>query len=668
MWGATESHELDGEGSRGPRFRFAVKGRVLQSALLTMKTTYSILLLCVSLLHGFALDEGVPGTVRRLSPHLQITYQAVNHVKVGSGNKALWFYRSSESDASNSSGLYLTHARRDVLPAQPADWVQWQVAAPAAERAFFEAPGEFWTAFRTKRFHDYDQQSTKVLGEPFPVSRWLKPGDEVGVGDFKFEVLSTPGYTRGAITYLGEIDGRRVAFTGDLVYAGGRLIDLYSFQDSIPEVQIRGYHGYAARLADLVSSLSALKAWNPDIIVPTRGPIIENPSECIDQLVDRVRRLYRNYLSTNALNWYFKEERMKASGRRVLGSDQEIQLMPYSTHLATPDWILSQSTSRVIVSDDGYGFLLDCGYQRIIDTVDAWISQGLIRGIEGIFVTHFHDDHADQVQAARVKFQCPVYALKEYEDVLEHPSRYHLPAMTANPIPDVQGMNDGQVIRWRGFDLTFHYYPGQAFHHGGLYVEKENEAPIFFIGDSFSPSGMDDYCLLNRNLVRKDLGYFLCLRKLRAIGGEYWLINEHIPHIFRFSDVELGYLEHRYSERYQILEELLPWDDPNYGVDEQWAVFYPYGARVSPGASKELQVRITNHSPQARQFTVRPRGFGGVVVDSQSHTLTIAARSSGNVSFPAVAPQAPGNYLVTADVSSSGMHFESWIEAMLEVE
>ena len=55
-------------------------------------------------------------------------------------------------------------------------------------------------------------------------------------------------------------------------------------------------------------------------------------------------------------------------------------------------------------------------------------------------------------------------------------------------------------------------------------------------------------------------------------------------------------------------------------------------------------------------------------MDSQSHTLTIAARSSGNVSFPAVAPQAPGSYLVTADVSSSGMHFESWIEAMLEVE
>lgn len=603
-----------------------------------------------------------------ISENLWFNPGPVNQVKVGRAESAAWIYRASEESTLESQRLLVTHGRRDVLPRDPKQFESWTVFAPAAERDLIESPMKFWEAFRVDRFHDYGQQSTKVLAEPLSVDQWLKGGDQVRVGELTLEVFDTPGYTRGAITYVGDIDGRRTAFTGDLIYEGGRLIDLYSFQDAIPEAQIRGYHGYAARLAQLVSSLERLLQEELELIVPARGPLIEKPDQAMTRLIQRAKALYRNYLSTNALNWYFKEDRMRLSGERVLGKGADIALMPYSTHLETPDWILSHSTSRLMVSDEGYGFLLDCGYQHVIDTVQDWIEQGLVREIEGIFVTHFHDDHADQVQKAVELFDCPVYALSEYKDVLENPSAYHLPAMTANPISSVTEMKDGQRLKWREFDLTFHYYPGQAYHHGALMAEKEGASPIFFIGDSFSPSGMDDYCLLNRNLMHRDLGYFLCLSKLRQIPGEYWLINEHIPHIFRFSDVELGYLEQRYQERHDILSELVPWDDPNYAIDEQWAVFYPYGTEVERGAGKKLEVRITNHSPVARSFEILPHGNQGIEVSPKRAVLKLPARGSGSIEFQMQAPDRAGTYLLTADVLSEGMSFSNWIEALIQVE
>ena len=39
-----------------------------------------------------------------------------------------------------------------------------------------------------------------------------------------------------------------------------------------------------------------------------------------------------------------------------------------------------------------------------------------------------------------------------------------------------------------------------------MLAKKADERPIFFIGDAFAPSGIDDYCVLNRNLVHEDDG------------------------------------------------------------------------------------------------------------------------------------------------------------------
>ena len=43
-------------------------------------------------------------------------------------------------------------------------------------------------------------------------------------------MLDTPGHTDGSLSYLVEVDGKRVVFCGDAIYDEGQVWDLYSLQ------------------------------------------------------------------------------------------------------------------------------------------------------------------------------------------------------------------------------------------------------------------------------------------------------------------------------------------------------------------------------------------------------------------------------------------------------
>ncbi len=428
--------------------------------------------------------------IEKVSEHCWVQLGSINGAVIRANDQQLAVYGWDQGPVDR---LLLTHGRRDVVWRAAAAMKTAQVVAPAREEYMLEKGPDYWAGFPKTQAHDYAQQTTKVPQNVIPVGHWVSDGDRLTWNGLTIEVLETPGYTRGSVTYVVAVDGKRVGFCGDLLYGEGQLLDLFSFQDAITDAQVRGYHGYGARLAELVTSLDKIIESKVDIVVPARGPIIYQPADSARRLKGRVQDVYRNYLSTSALHWYFKEERMRHCGERVLGKGADIELMPYVTHEKTPEWIYENSTSRLLVSEGGRGFLVDCGYQRVIDAVQELIDQEVIERVDGIFVTHYHDDHTDMIQAAANKFQCPVYATPEYADVLERPDAYHLPALTGVPIQPVQRMKNGQSMKWNEFQLTFYHFPGQTLYHGALFVEKPNERPVLFVGDSFAPSGIDDY-------------------------------------------------------------------------------------------------------------------------------------------------------------------------------
>jgi len=223
---------------------------------------------------------------------------------------------------------------------------------------------------------------------------------------------------------------------------------------------------------------------------------------------------------------------------------------------------------------------------------------------------------------------------------------------------------------WKNYEFTAHFFPGQMYNHGALLVERSDHAPVFFIGDSFSPSGIDDYCLMNRNLMRDDTGYFLCFKKVRALPAGSWLVNQHIPHLFRFTPERLDLLESRYRERADLINALTPWDDPNFAIDERWASFYPYGQEIVRGKQGSLELRFWNHSVRDREIRVKLHLPEGVSAARSEVSLTIPARREGSMTFPlSIADDAePGVSVITADIAGDDFNLKQWAEALVKIE
>src|SRR5579859_5223442 len=87
-----------------------------------------------------------------------------------------------------------------------------EAVAPEAEKGLFTHVGDFWSRYRTARFHDYENQSSRVLSEPIRVVRTVRDGDQIDWQGIAVRVMATPGYTRGAVSYLIEVDGKRIAW------------------------------------------------------------------------------------------------------------------------------------------------------------------------------------------------------------------------------------------------------------------------------------------------------------------------------------------------------------------------------------------------------------------------------------------------------------------------
>ncbi len=622
---------------------------------------------------GIAAGEsGKPEAARADDPlpsGLGVVPGPVNGAFIERGGKSLAVYGDPSGRRPLPDTVLLTEARRDVTwAARNLEERGASIVAPEKEAELLSHPEKFWAELREKRFHDYAQQTTKVPTEPIPVSRVVKGGETLTWAGLPIRVIDTPGYTRGAVSFLVELDGKNVAFTGDLVRDDGKLQDLFSLQDAIPEAKIGGYHGWAGRLGDLMASLDRLAAEKPDLLVPLRGPVIRDPAAAVARLRTRIRAAYANYLSIDALRWYFKDEHIRVKARRVLGPEAQVDWMPMAETVPLPGTIIPISNARLILSADRSGFLIDCGSMGIIEQLRKMRAAGTLGSVEHVFVTHYHDDHTDALPALVAEFGARVHACGSLIDLIEHPGDYRLPCLTRNPTLVTEKHPDGDTWRWKEYELTILDHPGQTLHHNALLVRRDADWSACFVGDSFTPSGIDDYCLQNRNFIHEGQGLLRCLDQLDTLPGGCLILNQHVEPAFRFSSAQRARMRETLRQRIPLLAELLPFDDPNYGLDESWAALHPYWIAVRPGESVELALRITNHSPRERTFLAVARGPAAFALSSAG-SVRIPRHSEGSLPITVRVPPdaAPGPRVIVADVGWDEAELREWTEAVLDV-
>ena len=579
---------------------------------------------------------------------------AVNTVTI---SDAMSVYSAPASLAKNGRVL-LTHVRRNAIGRLPSDAV---VVAPPGEIDLLKNPDAFWRDLETARFHDYAESSTRVPVSAAPHVEPAQLDTPVAIAGVSVRAIATPGYTPGAVSYVVEGGGKRAVCTGDLIYGNGQILDLYSLQDAVPEAKARGYHGYAARAGDVIASLRKISALQPDLLLPAHGPAITDPQRSIHLLIDRMQTFLQSHFETDALRWYWGEENHKIRSRAV---ERPMQVLEMAEQEELPVDILAVGNSRIIVSKSGAAFVLDAGYKGTMPELKRLLQEGRIKSVDGLWISHYHDDHTDFINDVVSTWQAPVYFAETMTEVMSNPSGFHLPCLTTHASPTEDATRNGQILRWHEWQLTFLRFPGQTLYHGALAARRDDGQTYLFVGDSFTPSGMDDYCMQNRDFLRRGEGYDYCLRKVGTFPPGTWLINEHVKPMFRYTPAQLSRMLDELDKRSQILRAMTPWPDINYMIDASWARMYPYGQEAKPGDLVRVALRITNHASTAVTYHSSWHVPSGLELVSADRSATVPARRDGEIRATFRTLSA-GLNVVTADVSFGDWNLPEWTEAII---
>ncbi|MBN2450413.1 MAG: MBL fold metallo-hydrolase [Lentisphaeria bacterium] len=564
--------------------------------------------------------------------------------------------------------VLLCHHRRDIADGLRGVLARWpaEVVVPREERELFESPERYWNDPNARwRLLCGHVPYHATHGSPVAVAGTVAGGDLMQWRGWRIRVLATPGPTDGSVSYLvdrGE-GGPVWAFTGDLIWGPGRVRDLYSLQCGVVRNghRVGDYHGFAGAMWRVLESLDHVLEAGPECLLPAHGVVMANPRQAVALLRSRFDAAYRAYADISALRWYFP--RFFAdhhAGATSLPLQETFEPPPNVRRLLGTTWAL--------LADDGHALLLDPHSPAAVDAARAALHSGEVKGYDGIWLTHYHHDHVEGAAAARERFGIPVLTDAGMADVVSRPERYFLTCLSPLACPVDRATRDGETWRWRSMRLTAYHFPGQTLYHGGLHAVPDHGPTLFFAGDAVTPTGIDDYCTWNRNWLGPAVGYDRCLRLLRALAPDI-VFNPHVAVGFRFSEDAYNLMLDNLRRRADLLRDLMPWEDPNLGLDESWVHTEPYEQTAKPGETARVTVCLRNHLTRWGAASVRALPPPGLAAEP----VELAARCEPGrevylvfaLGVPSAAPA--GRIVVPFDITFDGTAFGSLREAIVRV-
>jgi glyoxylase-like metal-dependent hydrolase (beta-lactamase superfamily II) len=464
------------------------------------------------------------------------------------------------------------------------------------------------------------------------------------------------------VSYVVEVDGNHTVFCGDCIYDEGQIWDLYSLQKGISKGgrQCDDYHGFMGDRWRLVESLGRIKNLRPQVLVPSHGKLMHDPAKAIDALSRRLETCYENYVGINAMRRNYAELFVDYAGRPTQ--------MPMRPGIKPPDCLRHFGTSWMIVSRSGAAFVMDVGTPRIVTHIKQMLADRQIKCIEGLWVTHYHFDHTDGIPAFQREFDCPCITDRRLAEVLTNPVAWRLPCLAPEAIRVHWPLEDGHSWQWQEFKMTSYYYPGQTLYHAAMLVEH-GDLRMFFVGDSQTWAGIDDYCTYNRNWLGRNVGYRYCLGLVERLRPTH-MFHCHVDDAFTFTPEEIRFMQKNLDEREELFGQLFPWEHANYGLDPSWVRCFPYRQQAKPGDLLRLNVVVTNHSATPRVTRCRlvlPKAFGGRVTDWAHVEVPAKAEKGVPLEFQVPAIATTGRYVVPIDVTHGPRQLPQFTEALVDI-
>jgi glyoxylase-like metal-dependent hydrolase (beta-lactamase superfamily II) len=490
--------------------------------------------------------------------------------------------------------VLMTHHHRDQaqgLPRAVAEGIRIHV--PPAERDLFADVEAMWHS-RTL-YNDYNLRQDKFsLLESVPVHDVVPEYRRRTYAGTTVEVVPTPGHTTGSVSYLVERDGRRLVFTGDLIYAPGKVWSLAATQWSYVDNE---------GPAMTVLSCYQLMQRDVDLLLPSHGEPMDDPPHALALLAERVRH-------------YVDSRRPYPWDLRALLDN------PFTT--LTEHLLLnrtSNSCSYVLVSETGAALVIDYGYDMYtglppggdrasrrpwLASIPALRRNHGVTAIEVALPTHYHDDHVAGMNLLRDVEGTQIWAPVNVAEILEAPMVQDLPCTWFDPVPVDRRLPLGESFTWHEYQIRVHDLPGHTLYAAAyefvvdgvkVLVTSDQQLGVGAVG---GPREVLNYQYRNRFRIGD---YQASAELYRRVAPQLMLSGHWAP---RWVEEDyLDMLTYEGAEQVRIHRELLPLDDVDSGADGLLARIAPYYSRAETGTVSRFLVSVSNPYRSVQKAVVR---------------------------------------------------------------
>ena len=607
--------------------------------------------------------------VSQITPHLLRFADTCNVYLIRDGESGLLvdFGSGAVLDEQADTGVrrlghvLVTHHHRDQIQGlRRAVDAGIEIWVPPVERDLIAEVDHHWQARDLDIDYNFREDRFSVL-ESVPITGSVSEYRPMHFGSVEVLPLPTPGHTIGSVSYLATIDGRRVAFTGDLIYAPGKIWSLAATMWSLGEM-----HGVAASMLSLV----ALREHAPDVLLPSHGDPITDVPEAINRTVAALRRMVDFRARIERFDEWLKSPYQ--------------ELTPHLLQNIT-----SHSFSYALLSDSGKALLLDYGYDAMPGLADGtdrasrrpwlfsleWLKRD--HGVETIDVaipTHYHDDHVAGFNLLRDVEGTQVWTPDHFADVLERPTRYNLPCLWNEPIAVDRRLPVGGTVRWEEYEIGVHPLPGHT-HFAAAYSFTVDGTRVVATGDQqdkqwardVHPGGRPHERLNHLYTARVEPDDFVKSAELYRRLDPQLMISGH----WRPRRIEADYLDMLLT-RGKLFEELhrelLPLEEVNLGLEGFAARIEPYRSKVPRGDVLDLDVWLRNPYPQPREARIELVLPDGWRADPSERCVALDGHAQTTVRFSVrVGSEPQRRARIAADLSVGERRLGQHAEALVTV-
>lgn len=607
------------------------------------------------------------GAPRKLSDHLFVFADTCNVYVVRDGNRAILIDFGSGKILDHLSGLGIsqvdwilhTHHHRDQCQGDHKAVERGiPIAVPAHELHLFADAENFWRNRRVFHLY-YVRNDFATLTENLPVAKALADYSSFRWRNLDLFVLPTPGHTLGAITLLATVDGKRVAFSGDLIYAPGKIQNLYDTQ-----INYGGSEGI-----DLgIYSLERLRERKPELVCPSHGEPFTDPDAA---MVETVRRLTDYY-------------------RFQTGLDPSEQNKAYAV---TPHLVCHHQTTSsfyAILSNSGKAMFIDYGsasgihfgnFERataptdrmrfVEHSIDALRRDFGMKQIDVAMPSHMHDDHMNGFPHLARHHGTKIWCFENMVDIFQNPRGHNLGCTLGEPFRVQRSFRHGEKFRWEEFEFEITHSPGHTEYQMALFVTIDGNN-VAFTGDAFFPNPRNDGTLRHNLIFRNHVENDSHLKSIRnLIDHEPTLIAPGHGKPYPVDRQIMLATEQKFRKQQQFFFDLLPEGETDFGLDPSWVKIYPYQMLATPGTAQKAEVRVQNYRAEPMEMEVALVTPAEWRVEPEVLRFSVAAKAHAHRGFTVTIPRnwtAPSPRLaIAADVRAGGRYLGQITEAIVDI-